>query len=108
MWASNLDLVRYNQAGTPFLAANVLGNIGPDGIYGFVKQITAPNTCLALLAGGLSLKSTESFALRKNGVAFDHNYFELLRASELVPQHYEVNFDGGGVGYWITATTPSD
>ncbi len=101
-------VARYNQPGTLFLAANVLGNIAPDDIYAFFKQLTVPNTALVLLAGGLSLESTKPFVLRKNGIAFDHNYFELLRASALVCQHYEVSFEGGAVGYWIAATTPRE
>ena len=97
---------RYNRPGTLFLAANVMGNIAPDDIYAFFKQLTVPNTGLVLLAAGLSLESTKPFALRGNGIAFDHNYFELLRASTLLCQHYEVNYDGNGVGYWIAAATP--
>lgn len=99
-------VARHNRPGTLFLAANVLGNIAPDDIYAFFRQLTVPNTGLVLLAAGLSLESTKPFVLRKNGIAFDHNFFELLRASALVCQHYEVSFDGSAVGYWIAASTP--
>ena len=97
---------RYGEPGTLFLAANVMGNIAPDDIYAFFGALNKPQLGLVLLAAGLSLESTKPFALRNNGIAFDHNYFDLLRGSTLICREYEVSFDTTVVGYWVAAMTP--
>lgn len=99
-------LERYNRVGTVFVAANVLGNIAPDDLAAFFRGLNVTNTALVLLAGGLSLESTARFQLRANGIAFDHNFFALVRDSALVCREYEVGSDGAVVGYWIAASVP--
>lgn len=96
---------RYNEAGTLFVAANVFGNIAPDDIATFFSRMTKPGTGLAFLAGGLSLELDEPFVLRPNGIAFDHNFFALLKRSRLTELEYVVDYFGGRTktaGYWIT------
>ena len=103
--ADIIECLRYNEAGTVFLAANVFGNIAPDDLFAFFRQLTVPNTGLVLLAGGLPVESERSFIIRPNGIAFDHNFFELIRASKLVCREYEVTYDGNSdrtAGYWIS------
>lgn len=104
-----MDLIecqmRYNTAGTLFVAANVFGNIVPDDMTAFFDRLNVKGTALAFAAGGLPIEADSDFELRPSGITFDHNIFRLIKRSGLSNLEYEVSLSAGRTrraGYWVS------
>lgn len=96
--ADIIECMRWNEHRTLYISANVFGNIAPDDLFRFFCSL---KSTVVFLAGGLPPLDAASFALRENGIAFDHNFKRLIEESGLVARSLE--YDGKG-GWWVIAS----